>query len=50
MSTNPQPFSRLDHPDPKTQQMMQDVYNKLQQIQAAVSDLTARVKKLESKP
>jgi hypothetical protein len=36
-ATPPQPPSRLIHPDPTTNAMFQDVYNKLAQVQLALS-------------
>lgn len=38
-----QPFTRYQHPDPKTNQMFQDLYDKLQQIQDLVVKLLNKV-------
>jgi hypothetical protein len=32
-----QPFSRMIHPDPQTNAIIQDLYNKLNQLQVALS-------------
>ena len=42
-----QSFTRLQVTDPAVNNVLQDVYNKLLQIQKALTDLEARVAKLE---
>lgn len=39
----PNPFTRLQHPDPATNRIVQDIYDKLQQAQAQLIKLQAAI-------
>lgn len=39
MADQPRPFTRLQHPDRDINRIVQDIYDKLQQIQAEVSKI-----------
>ncbi len=38
-----QPFTRLTHPDPKTNQVISDLYDKIQQLQAQLAQLQSQI-------
>lgn len=46
----PLPTTRPTVPDPAMNLIVQDIYNKLQQVQQALTDIEARLTKLENTP
>lgn len=48
MPTTPLPFSRLQVPDPATNQAIQDIYNKLAQVSTVLQSIQTQLSKLPS--